>query len=377
MMPRYLDANATGPVEPEVLELVIHYMRDEYGNSGSRTHPYGVAAKKAVELARAQVASVVDCGKDEVIFTSGATESDNLAILGLRDFGMSSGRRHLITGATEHKAVLEPMEYLASEGFEVTVLPADSGGYIRPEDLQGALRQDTLLVSLMHVNNETGVAQPLNDYSDILASHECYFHCDAAQGFGKEISPLTNRRIDLISVSGHKIYAPKGLGALIARRRRYKMPPLKPLMYGGGQERGLRPGTLPVPLIAGLGKASELALKNNKARNAQITELRAQALGALLPLGALIHGDRERMLPHVLNLSVPGVNSEAALIALKDIAAISNGSACTSASYKASHVLEAMGLNKDQISGALRISWSHMTESPDWADFTRALASLK
>lgn len=376
-MDQYLDTNATAPIEPEVAEIVIHYLTQEFGNAGSRTHEYGSRAKKAVELARSQIAKVIDCDRSEVIFTSGATESNNLVILGLRAFLEESSKRHLITAATEHKAVLEPMQHLEAGGFELTVLPPGPGGYVLPSDLERALRPDTGLVSLMQVNNETGVEQPLSEYAAVLAEHDCYFHTDAAQGFGKSISPLTNSRVDLISVSGHKIYAPKGVGALVARRRRYKMPPLKPLMYGGGQERGLRPGTAPVALIAGLGKASELALEHH-ARRAQVNlRIRQDALAALSDLGPVMHGDQTRVLSHVLSFSVPGVNSEAALIGLKGIAAVSNGSACTSASYEGSHVLKAMGLTEDEVFGALRVSWSHLGAPPDWSDFAAALATLQ
>jgi cysteine desulfurase len=377
MGPTYLDSNATTPIEPEVADLVMYYMVKEFGNSGSRTHEFGARAKKAVELARGQVSEVVGCDKGEVVFTSGATESNNLAILGLAAFAETAGKRHFITGATEHKAVLEPMEYLASQGFDLTVLPSGPHGFISSSELEAALRSDTGLVSLMHVNNETGVEQPLAEYTDLLSDHECYFHCDAAQGFGKVIEPLRDNRIDMISISGHKIYGPKGVGALVARRRRYKMPPLRPLMYGGGQERGLRPGTLPVFLIAGLGKAAELALREHDQRANSNRHIKLTATQALAPLKPKYHGDPDRVLPHVINLSVPGVNSEAALIALKDVAAISNGSACTSASYKASHVLDAMGLSNEDIKGALRISWSHLADEIDWAAVSSALENLR
>lgn len=376
MMQIYLDSNATSPMEDEVSDTVIFYMTKEFGNSGSRTHEYGIAAKRAVEEARRWVAAVVDVDVGGVIFTSGATESNNLAILGLKAEGERSNRKHLIIGATEHKAVLEPAEHLQALGFELTVLMPGNDGFVDPEDLAKAVRDDTLLVSLMHVNNETGIIQPLENYAEVLKGHACYFHTDAAQGFGKDIERLRNPRIDLISASGHKIYGPKGIGALIARRRNYKMPPLQPLMYGGGQERGLRPGTLPVPLIAGLGKAAELALDGHLTRNAYNLKIKQAAISSLASLAPAYHGSSENTAPHVLNFSIPGVNSEAALIALKNVAAVSNGSACTSASYTPSHVLTAMGLSDDEAEGALRVSWSHMTQEVDWAEFTNALSDL-
>ena len=260
-MTAYLDCNATTPIEPRVRDLVIKFLDAEFGNAGSRTHDYGVRAKRAVQHARAQVATVVQAQPDEVLFTSGATESNNLAIFGLENEGRRSGRRHVITTQIEHKAVLEPLEILEERGFEVVRLPCDPSGWVHPEAVAEALRDDTLLVSVMHVNNESGVIQPIEEVAAVLEDHPAYFHVDAAQGFGKELAALRESRIDLISVSGHKVYGPKGVGALVARRRRFRRAPLKPLFYGGGQERGLRPGTLPVHLIVGLGLAAELGEK--------------------------------------------------------------------------------------------------------------------
>ena len=326
-MPAYLDCNATTPVEEEVAEAIIRFTRDEYGNAGSRTHEFGTYAKQAVQKARDQIRSVVDAEREEVIFTSGATESDNLAILGLAAEGENLGKRHLVTTAIEHKAVLEPIEHLVAQGFEATILPVDSGGRVNAQDVLAAVRDDTLLVSVMHVNNETGVVQPIDDIVAGFADSDVYLHVDAAQSFGKEVSTLKSKRIDLISVSGHKIYGPKGVGALVARRRGYKTVPLSPLMYGGGQERGLRPGTMPVPLAVGFGIAAEMAAKNHKKRAARCLEIRKEALEALRPLEPILHGDPETVVPHVLNISLPGIDAEAAMVALKGIAAVSNGSA--------------------------------------------------
>lgn len=355
----YLDYNATTPVLPEIADLVYKMMIDEFGNASSRTHEFGVTAKRAVELARAQVAKVVDADKTEVIFTSGATESNNIAILGIREFAEMNGKKHIITTKIEHKAVLEPIEHLRKNGFDVTYLNVDEDGQINVNELKAALRDETCLVSIMHINNETGSIQPIEEVCNILSSHDAYFHVDAAQSFGKYPYDINNPRIDLISASGHKLYAPKGIGALIMRRRGFVKPPLKPIYFGGGQEKGLRPGTLAVPLIAGFGLACELAQKNATQWCEHASLLKVEFINALQRLGAKFIGKNTS--PYVLNFSVPGVNSEAAMVMLKGIAAVSNGSACTSSSYTPSHVLSAMGLSQEQIAGSIRVSWGPQT----------------
>lgn len=359
--PVYLDHAATAPVDPRVADEVLKFMAYEFGNAGSRTHSYGQIAKQRVNRAREEVAALVAARADEVIFTSGATESDNLAILGLAKHGEVTGKRHIISTMIEHKAVLEPLDILRERGFEVDLLAPTEGGWIDPADVAAALRPETLLVSVMAVNNETGVIQPVDEIADLLSDHEAYFHVDAAQSYGKVIEPLQSKRIDLISASGHKISAPKGVGALITRRRGYKRPPLAPLMFGGGQERGLRPGTLPVALIAGLGLAARFAIDEAKERHEANLAVRDQVLAAIADIGALTNGDVERTVASTLNFSVPGVDSEAAIVALKDVAAVSNGSACTSQSYEPSHVLTAAGLSKERVDGALRLSWGPAT----------------
>jgi len=372
----YLDCNATTPLDPEVREVLQYFLTDEFGNEGSRTHEYGVRAKRAVQKARDQVAAVVAAKREEVIFTSGATESNNLAIIGLRAAGIEQNRRHIITTAIEHKAVLEPCEALEREGFTVTRLSVGASGAVSPEDVNSALQPDTLLVSVMHVNNETGIRQPLAAIADVLKDHPAYFHTDAAQGFGKDLEMLRNQRIDLISISGHKIFAPKGIGALVMRRRGYALPPLRPLMHGGGQERGLRPGTLPVAMIAALGIAAEIAVRDNDKRNLVCKAIRDKVLNALLPLEPQLTGDQTLVMNHVLNLSFPGMDSEALIVALKDLIAISNGSACTSSSYTPSHVLKAMGMTDDAANACVRISWCHMTPAVDWQILAGRIQSM-
>lgn len=364
--PIYLDCNATTPLEPQVREVLMRFLTEEFGNEGSRTHEYGARAKQAVQRARDQLALVVGAKRDEVIFTSGATESNNLAILGLRETGQASGRKHVITTAIEHKAVLEPFEALERGGFEVTRVSVGASGYVAPAAIAAALRPDTLLVSVMHVNNETGVVQPIREIAEAHAGHTAFFHTDAAQGFGKDLEALRDPRIDMISVSGHKVFAPKGIGALIVRRRGYDRVPLKPLVYGGGQERGLRPGTLPVALIVALGEAAELAAREHVQRAARCSQIRDAALSAFSRLNCRLTGDQAHVMPHVLNVAFEGLDSEALIVALKDLIAISNGSACTSASYTPSHVLKAMGMTDDDANACVRFSWCHMTPDIDW-----------
>lgn len=374
--PVYLDFNATTPVDPRVADEVLAYMSYEFGNAGSRTHSYGQAAKDRVKRAREQVAAVVAAKPDEIIFTSGATESDNLAILGLAAHGDASGKRHVISTQIEHKAVLEPLEVLQNRGFEVELLPPTAGGWVAADKVSSAVRPDTLLVSVMGVNNETGVIQPIDEIANALRGHDSFFHVDAAQAYGKLIQLLREPRIDLLALSGHKIGGPKGIGALVSRTRRFRRPPLAPLMFGGGQERGLRPGTLPVALIAGLGTAAQLALDESSSRTRACQATKDELLSALKPLGIEINGDPARTVPSTLNFSVPGVDSEAAIVALKDVVAVSNGSACTSQSYEPSHVLTAAGLARDRIAGALRLSWGANTKYIPYMEIVSRLAAL-
>jgi len=374
-MSTYLDCNATTPIESEVLDAMMRYLTEEYGNAGSRTHEFGVRAKQAVERAREQVAAVVAARRDDVIFTSGATESNNIVLLGLANSIEGATRRHIVSSAIEHKAVLEPLEHLAKQGFEVTLIHPDESGRVDAQAVLDAVRLDTLLVSLMHANNETGVVQPVEAIAAGLQD-TVWLHVDAAQTFGKLIAPLQNPRIDLISASAHKIFGPKGIGALICRRRDGRRAPLSPLMFGGGQERGVRPGTQAVHLIAGFGVAAQMALRDHEQRQAACLRFRDGVLTAMAQLGGRINGDQEHCLPHVLNVSLPGLNSEAAIVMLKGVLALSNGSACTSTSYDPSHVLVAMGLDRDRIESALRLSWCHLTPEVDWPQVCERLRRM-
>jgi cysteine desulfurase len=371
--PIYLDCAATTPLDPRVEAEVVRYLREDFGNSGSKTHDYGRKARRAVEQARDQVARVVGAKRGEVLFTSGATESNNLALLGLEAFGRRTRRMHLVSSRIEHHAVLEPLRLLEERGFELTLLDPEPGGWIDSSKVLAAVREDTLLVSVMQVNNETGALQPVDEIARKLEASEAFLHVDAAQGFGKELDGLRSARIDMISISGHKLCAPKGVGALICRRRHGERPPLTPLAVGGGQEFGLRPGTLPVPLIAGLGKAAELALEECEMRWRSASQMQKELLEALTPANPRIHGDRGRLLPYIINLSFRGFESEQVVERWGPFVAISDGAACTSQSYSCSHVLSAMGLPADCLAGAVRLSWCHLSEPPNFGALVTAL----
>ena len=358
----YLDCNATTPIEPEVVEKMNNYLTKDFGNEGSHTHGFGSVAKRAVQEATDHVVSLVNASRNEIIFTSGATESNNIAILGLRDYGLKKNKKHIITSAIEHKAVLEPIQELEKLGFEVDIVNVDESGRVNPKDIRDKLKEDTLLISIMGVNNETGIIQPINEIIEIIIDHDCYFHVDAAQMYGKDIDTLSNKRIDLISISGHKIFGPKGIGALVTRLRNFNKPPLQPLFFGGGQQAKLRPGTLPVHLIVGLGTAAKIAKKNLKKRQEQNKKIYDQIIKLMKSLNGNLNGDEKYLLGNCINFSVPNVDAEAFMLTTKDLISVSNGSACTSSTYEPSHVIKAMTNDKDKLKGAIRISWCHLTD---------------
>jgi cysteine desulfurase len=377
MIPAYLDCNATTPVEKEVAREVQRFLVEEFGNPASPFHMYGTIARMAVEKARRDVAALVTAQADDIIFTSGATESNNLALLGIAGAGLKSGRTHVICSAIEHKAVLEPVESLKVKGFKVTVVPVSRSGIVSVAALADALRPETLCVSIMHVNNETGVVQPLDEVAKTLENHHAWLHVDAAQGFGKELELLRLPRIDMISISAHKIFGPKGVGALIRRRRDNDYPPLTPLMFGGGQEHGLRPGTLAAHSIVGLGVAARIAQRDYLARREVCLAFKKELLEALAPFDIVIHGDPQRTLSHTVNLSIPGVEAHVALSSLKNLLAFSNVSACTAHTQEQSHVLQAMGVKDRLLDEAIRLSWSHLTEKVDWSQVCSVIKKLR
>ena len=371
----YLDCAATTPLDSRVRAEMLRYLDEEFGNAGSRTHSWGLRARAALERARDQVAAVAGVRRGDVIFTSGATESNNLAILGLAS--ATPGRKHVVSTAIEHHAVLEPLAELGRRGFEITLVRPDLRGIVDPDAFAGAVRRDTALVSIMHVNNETGVRQPVVEIADRLAQCDAYLHVDAAQSFARDIDTLRHPRIDLISASAHKINGPKGIGALITRRRGQERPPLQPLMFGGGQERGLRPGTMPVALAAGFGLAAELAVAERDRRGERCATFREALLSGLAPLGGIVNGDLSASVPYIVNLSFPGLEAEVVIDAWKDLVGVSNGAACTTQSYTCSHVLSAMGLPEWRMEGAVRLSWCADTPEPAWSALVAALQPFR
>ena len=355
----YLDYNASAPIDPRVLSVMVDVYQNHFGNADSRTHDFGEDVRSLTEAARGQVAELLGVNKDEVFFTSGATESNNIAILGLRQFGDTKNRKHIITSSIEHKAVLGAAKFLSENGFEVEYVDPDESGRVDPERLISMIRPDTLLVSLMHVNNETGLIQPVKEIGDYLSATDTLFHIDATQSCGKLVEEIRNLQYDLMSISAHKMHGPQGIGALIIRKKRYRLPPVKPIMYGGGQEHGIRPGTLPTALIAGFGEACTIAEKEAEQNNEKCRKIKRQLLELLEKSGVKyeVNGNQDYCVPTTLNVSFLGVSSEALMLATKQYCGISNGSACTSSSYSHSHVLSAMHLPAERIESAIRISW--------------------
>jgi len=346
---------------------MVRHLAVEFGNSGSYTHEYGTAARKAVEHARDQVSAAISARRSEVFFTSGATEANNLALLGV-------ARGHIVTTEIEHPAVLEPLRVLEKRGLEVTRIAPTPGGWVRAEEMLAAIRPDTSIVSVMHVNNETGVMQPVIEIAEGMSGSSATLHVDASQGFGKIVGPLRHPRIDLMSISAHKMGGPQGVGALIVRKR--VRPALQPLMFGGGQEAGVRPGTLPVHLIAGFGLAAELSVSEAETRGVFARQFQKRVLEGLKPAGFVVNGDLNRLSPYILNVSFTGLDNQLVTEAWATLAAVSNGSACTSQQAHCSHVLHAMGYSDLRAASAIRLSWGPQTETPDFDAMVSALQML-
>jgi cysteine desulfurase len=378
--PIYMDYAATTPMDPRVAEKMMQYLTPdgEFGNPASRSHAYGWNAEAAVEEARKQVAALVNADPKEIIWTSGATESDNLAIKGVAHFYAKKGK-HVITCKTEHKAVLDSCRQLEREGFEVTYLDPEASGLIDLAKLAAAIRDDTILISIMHVNNELGVIQDIEAIGDLARAKGIVFHVDAAQSAGKVPIDLATLKVDLMSFSGHKIYGPKGIGALYVRRK--PRVRLEAQMHGGGHERGMRSGTLATHQIVGMGEAFRIAREEMAADNARIGQLRDRLLAGVQDLEEVyVNGDMAHSVPNILNISFNYVEGESLIMALKDIA-VSSGSACTSASLEPSYVLRALGRNDELAHSSIRFSIGRFTteEEIDYAvaHVREAIAKLR
>ncbi|MEX3548500.1 MAG: IscS subfamily cysteine desulfurase [Burkholderia sp.] len=361
-LPIYMDYSATTPVDPRVVDKMVPYLREQFGNPASRSHAYGWDAERAVEDAREQVAALVSADPREIIWTSGATESDNLAIKGAAHFYQGKGK-HFITVKTEHKAVLDTCRELEREGFEVTYLDVKDDGLIDLEVFKAALRPDTILVSVMHVNNEIGVIQDIETIGEICRAKGIVFHVDAAQSTGKVAIDLAKLAVDLMSFSAHKIYGPKGIGALYVRRK--PRVRIEAQMHGGGHERGMRSGTLATHQIAGMGEAFRIAREEMAVENERVRALRDKLLRGLSQIeGTYVNGDMEQRVPHNLNISFNFVEGESLIMAIKDIA-VSSGSACTSASLEPSYVLRALGRNDELAHSSIRFTVGRFTTEAD------------
>uniref|UniRef100_A0AC34R3V3 Cysteine desulfurase n=1 Tax=Panagrolaimus sp. JU765 TaxID=591449 RepID=A0AC34R3V3_9BILA len=368
LRPIYLDVQATSPMDPRVVDSMLPFMLLDFGNPHSRTHEYGWNAEIAVEKARKQIADLIGADPKEIIFTSGATESNNIALKGIAHFYKVTGKKHIITTQTEHKCVLDSCRYLENEGFEVTYLPVQKNGIVDMKLLEQSIRPETALVSVMTVNNEIGVLQPIKEIGELCRKNKVFFHTDAAQAVGKVPINLNELKVDLMSISGHKIYGPKGVGALYVRRR--PRVRLEAQMSGGGQERGLRSGTLPAPLCVGLGKACEIAKNEIEMDSKHVKRLSERLInGITSQLEQVVrNGDPEKTYPGCVNLSFAYVEGESMLMALKDIA-LSSGSACTSASLEPSYVLRAIGADEDLAHSSIRFGIGRFTTEQE-VDYT-------
>uniref|UniRef100_A0A0F7ZCJ0 Cysteine desulfurase n=1 Tax=Crotalus adamanteus TaxID=8729 RepID=A0A0F7ZCJ0_CROAD len=367
LRPLYMDVQATTSLDPRVLDSMLPYLVHYYGNPHSRTHAYGWESETAMEKARQQVASLIGADPREIIFTSGATESNNIAIKGVGRF-YKSRKKHIITTQTEHKCVLDSCRALEAEGFRVTYLPVKKNGLIDIKELKNAIQPDTSLVSIMTVNNEIGVKQPIRDIGDICSSNKVFFHTDAAQAVGKIPLDVSDMKIDLMSISGHKIYGPKGVGAIYVRRR--PRVRVEPIQSGGGQERGLRSGTVPTPLVVGLGAACELAQQEMEYDHKRISSLADRLITKIMSEvpDVVMNGDPVHRYPGCINLSFAYVEGESLLMALKDVA-LSSGSACTSASLEPSYVLRAIGTDEDLAHSSIRFGIGRFTTEEE-VDYT-------
>lgn len=365
-LPIYLDYQSTTPIDPRVVEKMTEVMKNDFGNPHSRSHEYGWKAEEITEIARGHVADLIGANNKEVFFTSGATESNNIAIKGVARF-YKEKKNHIITIATEHKCVINSARDLEQEGFDVTFLPVQNNGLVDLKALEEAITEKTAIVSIMAMNNEIGIIQPLKEIGKLCRKNKVFFHTDAAQAFGKIEIDVDEMNIDLMSISGHKIYGPKGIGAIYLRRK--PRVRIKPIISGGGQERGIRSGTLPTSSVSGLGEAARLAKLEMKENYKHIKKLSDKFYDAMMEIPKIyLNGDREKGFPGNLNLSFSGIEGESMIMAIKDLA-VSSGSACTSASLEPSYVLHALGVNDDLAHTSIRFGIGKYTteEEIDYA----------
>lgn len=361
-MPVYLDYNASAPIDSRVLARMNEVYTSHFGNADSRTHIFGTDAKEIVADSRRIIAEILGVDSMDLFFTSGSTESNNMAILGLLDYAQKTGKTHFITTSIEHKSVLEAMKHLESRGCDVDYVSPDESGRIDTARILQLVNEKTLLVSVMHVNSETGIIQPVDELGEELALRGVFFHIDATQSFGKLNSVIRNTKYDMLSITAHKVGGPQGIGAFVLRRGKdYRRPPVAPIMFGGQQERGYRPGTTPVALVAGFSLAAQLCEENIKDYFQKCTKIKNYFLDSISGLKYEINGNQDYCLPSTINISFTGVDAEGVFLATKNDYAFSNGSACNSGSHTPSYVLTAMGLSDQRISEALRISWGPET----------------
>ena len=361
-MPVYLDYNASVPIDSRVLAKMNEIYTSHFGNADSRTHIYGTDAKEIVEGSRRIIAEILGIDSTDLFFTSGSTESNNMAILGLLEYAKKNGKTHFITTSIEHKSVLESMKHLESRGCTVDYVSPDESGRINPAHILRLVNDKTLLVSVMHVNSETGIIQPVDELGEELAQRGVFFHIDATQSFGKLNSVIRKTKYNMLSITAHKVGGPQGVGAFVLKRGKdYRRPPVAPILFGGQQERGYRPGTTPVALVAGFSLAAQLCEGNIDEYYQKCIKLKKSFFDAISGLKYEINGDQDFCLPSTINISFTGVDAEGVFLATKDDYAFSNGSACNSNSHTPSYVLTAMGLSEQRISEALRISWGPET----------------
>lgn len=373
-MALYLDYNASAPLRKEVLDVMVDAYTNVIGNADSRTHSYGTYAQKFVQEKRRQIASVLNIDPADLIFTSGSTESNNMAILGIAKWAKENGKTHIITTSMEHKAILEPLHRLEQQGFTVDYINPGPDGRVSVADVVSRIQENTALVSVMYVNSETGIIQPVQELGELLEEKEVYFHIDATQALGKLNDEIRHTKYNMMSMTAHKIGGPQGIGAFILKRGKdFKRPPIEPLMYGGPQERGYRPGTTPIALIAGFAEAVRLSEEEHETMMRKCSAIKENFMQAIQGMNYQINGDPKYCLPTTINISFTGLDAEAAFLCLGDDFAFSNGSACNSAGHKLSYVLEAMGLDPERRAEAIRLSWDGSVD----VDFSKFVDTIR